>query len=177
MLAPIVGRQEIATAQEVFKKSLIRGARYLRRNVGFQGDQVKDVDIYWNAESGLWAGFEELDSRYWNIFGIQDPPTHKSLSITVEINVPVEGKDRRVAAFFAKDPRGLVYVVHSGKIGGGRTGIGKEGFLDFVGDDQMVSVRWDDKDTDGMTRIPRGYSSARSVIRTCRDRWLISSGG
>jgi hypothetical protein len=150
MLIPIVLKEEIAEAQEAFKKSLMRGAKRLRRDVGFKGDQVKDVEIYWNPDSSLWAGCKELDNRYWNIFGCQDPSTLKALSIVVEINMPTEGKNRRVAAFFAKDTNKRIYLVHSGKIGGGRAGITKDGLLNLVGADQMVRIHWDDKDTDGI---------------------------
>ncbi len=176
MLVPIVGREEIALAQEAFKKSLMRGANHLRRDVGYKGGQQKGVDIYWNAESGLWAGFEEADNRYWNIFGMQDPSTLQNLSIVVEINMPTEGKNRDVAAVFAKDTKGRCYVVHSGKVGGGRKGITKEGLLNVVGADQMVRIHWDDKDTEGILvgqvgvpNLPRQVADfVRKVARSKR---------
>lgn len=66
-----------------------------------------------------------LGSRYWNAFGIEEPAKGKNVSITCEINFPLRGINRRVAGAFVADGLGAVYVVHRGKIGGGRKGIGK----------------------------------------------------
>jgi hypothetical protein len=52
------------------------------------------------------------------------------LSITVECNPPVQGVDRRCAGAFLTDGR-KTYLAHSGKIAGGRKGIGKSAFVDW----------------------------------------------
>jgi hypothetical protein len=49
----------------------------------------------------------------------------------VEINPPHEGEDRRVAGMFVKDDAGRTYIAHSGKVGGGRKGIGQRAFREF----------------------------------------------
>jgi hypothetical protein len=48
--------------------------------------------------------------------------------MTCEINFPVRGIDRRVGGALAKDNKGRIFVVHRGKIGGGKKGIGKSLF-------------------------------------------------
>jgi hypothetical protein len=53
------------------------------------------------------------------------PKPDAALSITCEINFPKEGTDRRIGGVFAADSKGRIFVVHRGKLGGGRKGIGK----------------------------------------------------
>ena len=53
--------------------------------------------------------------------------------ITVEINPPHEGENRRVAGLFARDEENRIYIAHTGRVGGGRTGIGQNAFREFLG--------------------------------------------
>jgi hypothetical protein len=54
----------------------------------------------------------------------------RDLQITVEINVAYSGRNDQVAGFFAHDSdTGGVYLLHSGRVGGGTTGVGKSAFL------------------------------------------------
>jgi hypothetical protein len=69
------------------------------------------------------------------------------LTITVEINPPHEGENRHVAGLFARDEADRVYIAHTGKVGGGRAGIGMKTFRRFFGDDQ-----WSDIATNGGAR-------------------------
>ncbi|MBF0372851.1 MAG: hypothetical protein HQL39_05465 [Alphaproteobacteria bacterium] len=102
------------------------------RNVGFQGDN-RDLTVYSSGKGKLWAGFDVIkdtaDPRYWNAFGVYQPDRSAQM-ITVEINIPIDSDSRRVAGFFAEDTdSGDIYLMHSGKVGGGRPGIGKSAFL------------------------------------------------
>jgi hypothetical protein len=63
------------------------------------------------------------------VFGIFDAAA-SSLNISVEINIPTTGDSASVAGFFARDvATGHVLLMHDGRIGGGRPGVGKEAFL------------------------------------------------
>jgi hypothetical protein len=101
--------------------------------IGFHGGNI-DLPIYAAGEGKLWVGFggsigDAAERRYWNAFGVYRPdrPTQ---SITVEINVPIDSNGARVAGFLAKDSAsGHIFLMHSGKVGGGRPGIGKSAFL------------------------------------------------
>lgn len=103
------------------------------RNIGFPGGNA-DHTIYSSGNRQLWAAFggataDSAIRRYWNVFGIYqaDRPAQ---SIAVEINIAIEGNSARVAGFFAEDREtGDVFLMHSGKIGGGRPHIGKSKFL------------------------------------------------
>lgn len=91
-------------------------------------------DAYYNTTLNVWVSRHEEYNRYWNGFGIGRPIDWNSNSIIGEINFPVEGIDRRVAGAFGIDEHGSVFVLHRGKIGGGKKGIGKTYFLNhFIG--------------------------------------------
>jgi hypothetical protein len=72
-----------------------------------------------------------------------DPNSHSSVNITCEINPPTEGIDRRCAGVFLKDSGSGLYLAHSGKIGGGRKGIGKMNFLEQYSG-SLEEVEWPD---------------------------------
>jgi len=163
VLVPLVERSEIRGAYERFYDRIHGTVQPVTRTVGFQGDSF-ELEVYWHPEQHIWSHFEEPDwaERYWCIFGTDDVNTNESLSITCEINPPYEGINRRVAGVFAGDEGGDVYVTHSGKIGGGREGVGKVQFLLFCGDDRLVELSW-----------PDGKSSEAILIGRLDDVHLI----
>jgi len=93
--------------------------------LGHQGASLQ-ARVWWSEELGMWfyPGKGE-ENRYWNAFGTDRPRSEASLSITCEINFVKEGIDRRIGGAFATDSRGRIFVVHRGKLGGSRKGIGK----------------------------------------------------
>lgn len=104
------------------------------RNIGFPGGNFNRT-IYSAADGNLWAAFgpasseEHRVARYWNGFGVFNS-SGTSQTIVVEINIPSETNSEQVAGFFAEDGiSGDVFLMHSGKVGGGRPGIGKKAFL------------------------------------------------
>jgi hypothetical protein len=54
------------------------------------------------------------------------------LAITVEINPSYDGQDRRVGGLFARDDEKRLYLGPTGRVGGGRPGIGQEAFRAFM---------------------------------------------
>jgi hypothetical protein len=134
MLSLVHTKEEKKKAQAFlereFKKNLKREGRL---NIGFPGGNADEI-VYSAGKGKLWAAFgpPAQDSgipRFWNAFGVFDPDD-TSQTITVEINIAVESNSKQVAAFFAEDTEtGEIYLLHSGKIGGGRPGVGKTSFL------------------------------------------------
>jgi hypothetical protein len=85
--------------------------------------------ILWSEDLGIWIySSKTAESRYWNAFGVIQGRDATPLSISCEINFPFQGIDRRVGGALAKDRDGRVFVVHRGRIGGGKRGIGKSFF-------------------------------------------------
>jgi hypothetical protein len=115
------------------------------RTVGFQGG-AHHCDVFWSSEFKYWSVFEKnvVNDRYWICFGQENPTKAKSLTITVEINPPKKGINRRCAGLFVRDMEGKTYIAHSGRIGGGRKGVGKKGFRQFASNHLWTDVNWPD---------------------------------
>ena len=97
--------------------------------VGYKGGSDKH-EAYWSKDLGIWWMTEKAENRYWNAFGVDEPKWHttESHSITCEINPPFKGINRRIAGAFAIDAVGRICLLHRGRIGGGKEGIGKTKF-------------------------------------------------
>ncbi len=96
--------------------------------LGHQGAS-SPAKVLWSKKLGIWT-FSHVakEVRYWNAFGIGKPKAGALLPITSEINFPWSGIDRKTGAAFAQDAWGSVFVIHRGKIGGGKKGVGKSFF-------------------------------------------------
>lgn len=132
MLKLLDDKTEIQKAQTLFISKLNnRADKQGIINVGYQGES-QQLNAHWSRNLDLWWITEDSGNRFWNAFGTGEPKwnTGYSHSITCEINPPYKGIDRRIAGAFAKDPEGRLYLIHRGKLGGGRPGIGKALFTD-----------------------------------------------
>jgi hypothetical protein len=90
-----------------------------------------EAKVLWSGRLGIWLySGKTQEGRHWNAFGIGKPKKSAHISITCEINFPAGGIDRRIGGALAKDRKGRIFVVHRGKIGGGKKGIGKSLFAD-----------------------------------------------
>ncbi len=126
MLKVITDEKTIHKCQKLFTSHIKTwGREKIPVMLGHQGASAK-AKVWWSDELGLWffPGKGE-ENRYWNAFGTDRPKPDAPLSITCEINFPKEGTDRRIGGAFAADGKGRIFVVHRGKLGGGRKGIGK----------------------------------------------------
>ncbi len=98
--------------------------------VGWRGG-TDDLRVSWNSALNFWWWIDdEIGGRnnYWNTFGALRDGRPLS-SIDCEINIAPSGIDRTVSGGFAIDENGNHFLVHRGRIGGGRKGIGKQLFL------------------------------------------------
>jgi hypothetical protein len=103
-------------------------------NLGFQGDSFTTT-VFYSPKSNFWFSAHENDNRYWNAFGVGEPPEGRNTSIHVEINFPYEGINRSIGGAFGHNIKGEILLLHRGIIGGGRVGVGKQLFFDnFRGD-------------------------------------------
>lgn len=134
MLRIVTDKKEIRECQEILEETLkellsLEGTFTL----GFPGGRADDCELHYNDD--IWhSTFEITEStpRFWNGFGLSNElNTAKSNNISVEINIPMSGINRRVAGIFAKDDKNNLMLIHRGKVGGGREGIGKEAFLQW----------------------------------------------
>lgn len=116
--------------------------------VGWQGGS-RPFTVCWLPDLGFWSALERVPpdikdetlQRFWNCFGIADPARQKILTITLEINPPHEEVNRRVAGLFARDGEDRVYIAHTGKVGGGRQGIGPKSFREHLEDHPWHEIK------------------------------------
>lgn len=128
MLQVIEDRKKVKELQLRFLEQLKSQAKEIRYPIlGHQGGSWEEEVNYSKRDEMWFCGFE-AENRYWNGFGQGEPIDDVNANITCEINFPFEGINRRIAGVFAKDDFGDIYILHRGKIGGGRKGIGKSLF-------------------------------------------------
>jgi len=138
----VTDADEAAQAFEIFKDEFARGAKiYPGHTVGYQGGNQRR-DVYWRSDVEIWGLFEPraVRGRFWICFGTDNPASASGLPITVEINPPVSGINRRCAGMFLKNKSGECFIAHTGRVGGGRKGIGKAAFRDFAADREWEVV-------------------------------------
>lgn len=144
-LIPLTDRVEIRSAFDTLAAHLKRHARPYTRKVGWHGGGG-EFPVYWRPEEQIWCMFEpdREKTRYWCCFGTSDPANANNLTIVGEINPTKDGVNRRNAGVFVRDEYGVVYIAHSGKLGGGRPGIGKSAFLRAYRGDNVEDIDWPD---------------------------------
>lgn len=135
MLELITAKNEKARLQKTLSR-IVRSAlpSVGINNVGFPGGS-DDLKLFTKGNGQLWYGEKTLTledatiPRYWNALGIYDE-SRPAQTPTVELNIPINDNSGRVSGFFARDPSTKkVYLMHTGKIGGGAKGVGKTAFL------------------------------------------------
>jgi hypothetical protein len=100
----------------------------IKVKLGHQGAGFP-AKVLWSKSLGIWKFSRAIkEVRYWNAFGVGKPGTSNVLSIASEINFPWTQIDRKTGGAFAEDAWGNVFVIHRGKIGGGKKGVGKSLF-------------------------------------------------
>jgi hypothetical protein len=133
MLSLLESKKEIADAQRKLEATIRRAFKStMVRDIGHPGGTVHNANIstyhqYW-YRSADHDGHNDANPRRLNWFGLFRE--RGNLQITVEINTPYESRNDQVAGFFGRDSdTGLVYLFHSGRVGGGMKGVGRTGFL------------------------------------------------
>jgi hypothetical protein len=142
--------------------------------IGHPGASFK-ATVSWSRRFGIWISSKKIGSRYWNIFGIGCPDKGSAIPMTCEINFPASGIDRRVGGALARDHKGDIYIVHRGKIGGGKKGIGK---LLFEGHYRGVWDVMEDGDTKSDVALIGSLHShrfVRQVVQFIRKVDLIKN--
>jgi hypothetical protein len=100
----------------------------IKVKLGHQGAGFP-AKVLWSKSLGIWKFSRAVkEVRYWNAFGVGKPGASSVLSIASEINFPWAQIDRKTGGAFAEDACGNVFVIHRGKIGGGKKGVGKSLF-------------------------------------------------
>ena len=114
MLKVVEDEAAIRRHQRLFARALRALAEEtIPVKLGHPGASEK-AKVAWSETLGIWSFSRKIGGA--------------GIAITCEINFPLCGIDRRTGGAFAQDRAGKVFVVHRGKLGGGRRGIGKSLF-------------------------------------------------
>lgn len=151
MLTVITDARKVRAATKALRDQLRAAAeKPLKHTIGFPGGQAEGKVWVLREHGFFWCALGEGDpeNRSWNGFGHVMPDERPILPLDVEVNVPWEGINRRVAGVFLEGPGGEVYLGHRGRIGGGRKGVGKSAFWSayrdqartVVDDDQTAEI-------------------------------------
>jgi hypothetical protein len=134
----------------------------IKVKLGHQGASFT-ARIRWSRRLGLWSFSRPSPGVRWaNFFGTEKPAPGISLAITTEINFPWSGVDRKTGAAFARDIWNNVYVVHRGRIGGGKKGVGKSLFEENY---RGVGTWMEDQDTRAQVAVVGALSSPRFALQ------------
>lgn len=141
MLKIVESKIEIARAENRLKKSLDIYSNkediILLGGIGWHNRCKVD----WSNELGIWWTNYELENRFENAFGVGEPKWDSGYghSIDCVIDIPFEGINRRIGGAFAID-RGELFLLHRGRIGGGRKNIGPALFFHNYRGGKLVTV-------------------------------------
>lgn len=166
MLRGLTAASDIAAAQSALREEAYTGALVVERTVGYPGGSNR-IEIAWHPELHVWVHIDSLaeatlrDGRpthYWNPIGLEDAsPTNADLSVAVEVNPPIEGATARIAGLYGRESDGTLVLLHRGKIGGGKAGVGKDLFWQmFRGPRSFVSVGGELADCAVVARLGSG---------------------
>lgn len=144
-LQPLTDAREVQATFNSLRRTVTRGCKRITRFIGWQGGG-RHFPVHWNPRLAMWSVFDRTRNgkRFLCFFGFKDPTRIKHLTIVCEVNMPCRSFDRRTAGVFARDSAGRLYLAHTGKVGGGRPGVGKTSFVAALGGEQMEPVTWPD---------------------------------
>ena len=132
MITIITDKSEVNRLLNRFHRRL---DKYLTESVrcwvGYPSGSFEDV-VRYSPELNIWKSHNDSnqEDKFWNGFGIGRPVEGKGHSLVGEINFPHEGIKRAIAGAFGIGENGKILVLHRGKIGGGKKGVGKSLFVD-----------------------------------------------
>lgn len=125
-------RKEVASVRKALRRLVAAGSSKPRTmTLGHQGN-TWEGSMYYIPALDMWTVFDdgENESELWNTYGIGNPLNGGSRDMVCHLSVPIEGINRRIGAVYARSRKdGKTYILHRGKIGGGREGVGKSAFF------------------------------------------------
>jgi hypothetical protein len=170
MFSMLEAKGEVAKAQRKLETTFRREfPRKAVKNIGYPGGTTFDAKVFNDGRYWFWST-DHNDSnvpnhRRLNWFGLFDEDG--GLQISVEINTAYEGRNDQVAGFFARDnDTGTIYLLHSGRVGGGTKGVSKSALLAWSNQPLIEVMDTSGGIRDGVLVMPvEGLAASRSAIR------------
>ncbi len=170
MFTLIESKEEIAKVQHKLKSAIRRDFKKKAiKNIGYPGGTTFDASVITDGTYWYWSsdhnGKDVANPRHLNWFGLFKG--EGDLQISVEINTAYEGRNDQVAGFFARDnDTGSIYLLHSGRVGGGTKGVGKSAFLAWSNQRPIEVVDSSGGVREGVVVMPvDGIAASRSAVR------------
>lgn len=170
MFSLIDSKEEISKAQRKLEETIRRDFKTkAEKNIGYPGGTTFDAKVVTDGRYWYWSS--DYDEKYipnprrLNWFGLFRD--NADLQISVEINTAYEGRNDQVAGFFARDnDTGSIYLLHSGRVGGGTRGVGKAAFLAWSNQRPIEVVDSSGGIREGVLVMPiEGVAASRSAVR------------
>ncbi len=170
MFSLIESKEEIAKAQRKLEAVIRRDFKTKAvKNIGYPGGTTQDTEVVTDGRYWYWSSDcndqDIPNPRRLNWFGLFRDDA--DLQISVEINTAYEGRNDQVAGFFARDnDTGSIYLLHSGRVGGGTKGVGKAAFLAWSNQRPIDVVDSSGDIRKGVLVMPiEGVAASRSAVR------------
>ena len=129
MLEVIEDKVEIKNTQKRLENLLAKHKTKSDKIImGYRGAKGKwQCTAFWFEKDNIWFAHDATPGEsYYNVFGIGEPKWGKNNSMLVQANIRLTGS--KTAGAFARDSARNVFLVHTGRLGGGEKGICKELF-------------------------------------------------
>lgn len=166
----IESNEGIAKAQRKLEAAIRRDFKTKAvKNIGYPGGTTFNAKVFTDGRYWYWSsdhdGEDIKNPRRLNWFGLFRRDA--DLQISVEINTAYEGRNDLIAGFFARDnDTGSIYLMHSGRVGGGTKGVGKAAFLAWSNQRPIDVVDSSGGIREGVLVMPiEGIAASRSAIR------------
>lgn len=170
MFSLLESKEEIAKVQRKLEATIRRDFNTQAiKNIGYPGGTTLDAKVNTDGSYWYWTkdhrGAHDPNPRRLNWFGLFHADS--DLQISVEINTPYEGRNDQIAGFFGRDNNtGRIYLLHSGRVGGGKKGVGKESFLAWSNECLTEAADSSGGIRSGVLVMPiEGKAATRSAIR------------
>ena len=170
MFTLIESKEEIAKVQRKLESAIRRDLKQRAiKNIGYPGGTTFDASVFTDGTYWYWSSDHNskdvANPRRLNWFGLFK--AEGGLQISVEINTAYEGRNDQVAGFFARDnDTGSIYLLHSGRVGGGTKGVGKSAFLAWSDQRPVDVVDSSGGVREGVLVMPiDGIAASRSAVR------------
>jgi hypothetical protein len=170
MFSLIESKEVIAKAQGKLEAAMRRDfKKQVVKNIGYPGGTTIDAKVFTDGHYWYWSSDPDSadipNPRRLNWFGLFRGDA--DLQISVEINTAYEGRNDQVAGFFARDnDTGRIYLLHSGRVGGGTKGVGRAAFLAWSDQHPIDVVDSSGGIKEGLLVMPiEGVAASRSAVR------------
>lgn len=137
MLFALTQQKHIKEANNDFFKKLSKlSHKSIKVKYTTAGKSTPIVINYSKKYKFWWGHTPDLKGkRYWNPFGLgEEPHTDSNVVGPCQFNCVYEGFSNLTGGLFAIDEDNNYYLLHSGRLGGGKKGVGKERFTKFYFD-------------------------------------------